>query len=469
LIETPTAAPVKNLPATVPRVPPTGSTPETISRAEPEYSQEAWDEGIQGEITVRADIEADGSMTNVKVEHSLGYGLDEKAVECAKKWRFKPGTDRGRPVKMVTIIRLPFILPDKRPERPSAGPVARPVPPPRLPSSQLKRPTDLDDFFYLVAINFKAPEVCGKIDPMAEGRGGWSSKRGSEIWSLQSNCYRLLAGELRNPKLCDHVRPVRTDFLDGSKLDKTYCLTNMDSLHETISPNDYHMEPFVSFMRKMGYTDAQVQEYWCWNSSYHDVAGYAYKKLSEEKAFLDQVHSGPSYAEARSEARIRPAHAAEFLYQMVAEDTKDPNLCAKISPNATYAAWRGHTFLLRSHCYLSFALSERNTAFCDKLPQAGTSSHIDAENDSRQGCLDTVAIFSRPESRDELLAHGPLPFPQPVYLDKALEQIGYRRARTADLLPKPEPKDYEGFLFEMSLSGGPQKRATLIGRVMNLK
>ena len=45
----------------------------------------------QGEVTLSLVVKADGSVRDVQIVQSAGYGMDERAVECIRKWRFKPG------------------------------------------------------------------------------------------------------------------------------------------------------------------------------------------------------------------------------------------------------------------------------------------------------------------------------------------------------------------------------------------
>jgi TonB family protein len=81
------------LAAATPRALHVHALPSAISRVEPEYSQEAWDEGIQGTVIVLPEINLDGSVGEVKIRQSLGYGLDQRAIECVRKWKFNPATD----------------------------------------------------------------------------------------------------------------------------------------------------------------------------------------------------------------------------------------------------------------------------------------------------------------------------------------------------------------------------------------
>ncbi len=438
--------------------------PSPVSRTEPDYSQEAWDEGIQGKVIVVAVVEPDGTAHDFSIDQSLGFGLDEKAIECARKWRFNPATSGGKPTKGTAWIEFNFSLPDKRPEQPSGFPVARPVRPPRLPEVELEAPTDLDDFFYLVAIDFKTPALCARIHHTAAGGGG--AARGHQVYTLQSSCYYELATELHDASLCEHVRPVRTDGEDGSKFDKEYCLQNLQSGNGGEVP--HRMDVFVGLMQRLGYDDRQVADFIYSENDYNNPTHAAYEQLRKEKQFLDRIHAARSYDEPRSEARIRPAHAAEFLYEMLAIDLPDPDLCSKVSPNATFKELDGGTALLRSWCYRTLAENERNAAFCDQLPRLGAFPHT-KPYESRESCHEIVAIYRRPGFNNNGLRNGPRTFPSPGYFQEALQQVGYSKAYAAALVPKPTPHDYWEFVSDMSLGDRTHGRAEFLRRVTALK
>ena len=47
---------------------------------------------------------------DIKVVRPLGLGLDEKAIEAIKKWRFRPGVKNGKPVAVLVTIEVNFRL-----------------------------------------------------------------------------------------------------------------------------------------------------------------------------------------------------------------------------------------------------------------------------------------------------------------------------------------------------------------------
>ncbi len=86
------------------------SAPKEIYAPEPEYSEEARKTKQMGDVILRLVVGADGIPRDIQVMRSLGMGLDEKAVETVKTWRFEPGKLNGRPVPTIVSIDVEFHL-----------------------------------------------------------------------------------------------------------------------------------------------------------------------------------------------------------------------------------------------------------------------------------------------------------------------------------------------------------------------
>ncbi len=439
------------------------SAPSPISRAEPEYTQEAWDEGIQGVVVVLAEVDPNGDTRDFKIQQSLGWGLDERAIECARKWRFRPGTKDGRPVKSTAWITLDFSLPDKRPEQSSPFPVPRPPVRPKLPSIQLDPPTEADGFFYVAAVNLHAPEICAKIQPLAGGGGAGFSPRGFQIETVRSECYRDLAAELHDAKLCELVQPVRSNPFDGSRLDKTYCVEHLQQAPG--APVPWSMDAFIRMMRRLGYDDGQVLDRLFHRASYNNSTMQSYLKLEKDPAFIERVGAGRSYAEPRNKSGLRAARALEYLYDMVAVDTSAPDLCKKISPNAFFKDLFDQTVLLRSACYESLALNLHDPTLCDPLPASGTFPYINERFDSREECREIEE--AQKDIKDG--RYGPAYFPSRSDFPAALQELGCEKAYIESLIPPPTADDYWRFFDSMRWS--PRKAADpdLLRRIIELK
>jgi TonB family protein len=91
--------------------------PRAKHSPKPRYTKKAERENIQGIVLVQAIVGTDGHPQDVAVVRSLGYGLDEKAVEAVKKWRFQPAIGRdGKPVAVPVTIEIAFngTIPESR-------------------------------------------------------------------------------------------------------------------------------------------------------------------------------------------------------------------------------------------------------------------------------------------------------------------------------------------------------------------
>jgi TonB family protein len=98
------------LPAGVNRVGGGVSAPQLIYKKDPDYTEEARKANYQGTVLLYAEITPDGRATNIKVQRSLGLGLDEKAIEAVSQWKFKPGYKNGVPVTVAATIEVNFRL-----------------------------------------------------------------------------------------------------------------------------------------------------------------------------------------------------------------------------------------------------------------------------------------------------------------------------------------------------------------------
>jgi len=86
------------------------SSPTLLYKKEPEYSEEARKAKYQGTVLLYVEVDPSGRATNIKVQRSLGLGLDEKAIEAVKQWKFKPGYKDGKPVTVAATIEVNFRL-----------------------------------------------------------------------------------------------------------------------------------------------------------------------------------------------------------------------------------------------------------------------------------------------------------------------------------------------------------------------
>ena len=85
--------------------------PECLFCPQPQFSDEAVKSKYMGTVTLVAIINADGRATNIQVVQGAGMGLDEKAIDGVKTWRFRPavGPD-GKPAAVRQTIEVTFRL-----------------------------------------------------------------------------------------------------------------------------------------------------------------------------------------------------------------------------------------------------------------------------------------------------------------------------------------------------------------------
>jgi TonB family protein len=88
------------------------STPTLISKLEPMPTTDALQAGVSGIVLVSFQVPPDGNPRKVEVIRGLGHGLDEKAVEAVRQWRFRPGIKDGVP---VTVGPLKVAVSFRRP------------------------------------------------------------------------------------------------------------------------------------------------------------------------------------------------------------------------------------------------------------------------------------------------------------------------------------------------------------------
>jgi TonB family protein len=86
------------------------SAPIPIYQPDPEYSEEARKAKYQGTVILWMVIGSDGRVHEAKVVRSLGLGLDEKALEAVKTWKFEPAKKDGQAVSVQLNVEVNFRL-----------------------------------------------------------------------------------------------------------------------------------------------------------------------------------------------------------------------------------------------------------------------------------------------------------------------------------------------------------------------
>jgi TonB family protein len=86
------------------------SAPLLLFQVDPEYSEEARKAKYSGVVVLSIEVDQTGRTRNLRVAKGVGLGLDEKAIEAVKQWRFKPGFKNGKPVIVRAQVEVNFRL-----------------------------------------------------------------------------------------------------------------------------------------------------------------------------------------------------------------------------------------------------------------------------------------------------------------------------------------------------------------------
>jgi TonB family protein len=86
------------------------SAPRAVFSPDPEYSEEARKAKYQGTCVLWLVVGPDGRPRDIRVSRTLGLGLDEKAIEAVKQWKFEPAMKDGRPVAVQINVEVTFHL-----------------------------------------------------------------------------------------------------------------------------------------------------------------------------------------------------------------------------------------------------------------------------------------------------------------------------------------------------------------------
>jgi TonB family protein len=84
--------------------------PGLLREVKPDYSEDARRRGIEGDVVLEIVVRSDGGVGSVKVLQGLGAGLDQRAVDAVRQWRFSPARRLGTPVDVVVEVAVEFKL-----------------------------------------------------------------------------------------------------------------------------------------------------------------------------------------------------------------------------------------------------------------------------------------------------------------------------------------------------------------------
>jgi TonB family protein len=84
--------------------------PRLLKEVRADYTDEARRANVTGEVVLEIVVRRDGSVGDVKIMQRLGAGLDQKAVQAVRQWRFSPARMKGVPVDVIVEVSVEFKL-----------------------------------------------------------------------------------------------------------------------------------------------------------------------------------------------------------------------------------------------------------------------------------------------------------------------------------------------------------------------
>ena len=82
--------------------------PTVLYSVEPEFSEEARKAKFSGNVQVYLWVDELGNPSHIRVVRGVGMGLDEKAVEAVRQYKFRPAMQNGKPVKVDMYVDVNF-------------------------------------------------------------------------------------------------------------------------------------------------------------------------------------------------------------------------------------------------------------------------------------------------------------------------------------------------------------------------
>jgi protein TonB len=86
------------------------SPPSLLREVKPTYTDEARRRNITGDVVLEIVVRADGTVGEIRLLDGLGSGLNQRAIEAVRQWRFSPARRFGQPVDVLVEVAVEFRL-----------------------------------------------------------------------------------------------------------------------------------------------------------------------------------------------------------------------------------------------------------------------------------------------------------------------------------------------------------------------
>jgi protein TonB len=81
-----------------------------VREVKPDYTEDARRRAITGDVVLEIVVKSDGRVGTVRLVQGLGAGLDERAIDAVRQWRFSPAMRHGTPVDVLVEVAVEFRL-----------------------------------------------------------------------------------------------------------------------------------------------------------------------------------------------------------------------------------------------------------------------------------------------------------------------------------------------------------------------
>jgi TonB family protein len=84
--------------------------PRLLREVKADYTEDARQRGVEGAVVLEIVVRRDGSVGDVRMLQGLAAGLNDRAVQAVRQWRFAPAQRQGTPVDVIVEVAVEFRL-----------------------------------------------------------------------------------------------------------------------------------------------------------------------------------------------------------------------------------------------------------------------------------------------------------------------------------------------------------------------
>jgi TonB family protein len=84
--------------------------PRLLREVKADYTEDARQRGVSGDVVLEIVVRRDGTVGDVKVLQGLAGGLNDRAVQAVRQWRFTPARRQGAAVDVIVEVAVEFKL-----------------------------------------------------------------------------------------------------------------------------------------------------------------------------------------------------------------------------------------------------------------------------------------------------------------------------------------------------------------------